>query len=336
MTVEPIRIGLIGASRIAGPAVVIPARDNDDVIVVGVAARDRKRAVEYAKEHEIPRVFDTYDDLCVSEDIDVVYVATPPVGHLESTRAALAAGKHVLCEKPLAMNALQTQHMIELGAASGLVLMEAFHWRYHPMAARITEIMESGVLGELIEFDALFTIPFMPVGDFRWQLAAGGGALMDLGCYPVQWARHIGSGEPKVISAQMVEGPTDRGESYVDMTVTAELQFDDGFRGRIHSDMSERSRFTASLTVTGSLGTLVVNNPLAPQLGNSIAITSGGSTTNETVSTSTTYDWQMKALVDAVRNGTVLPTGGADSIATMTLIDSIYRTAGFGPRPGKI
>lgn len=331
---SPVRIGLLSASRISVGAVIEPAQANPDVEVVAVAARDRQRADEFATTHAIPKVLDSYQQLCEDPDVDVVYISTPPSSHMQWTLAALAAGKHVFCEKPFAMNAQQARHMIDAGRATDQVLFEAFHWRYHPMAQRIAEIVGSGVLGTIVELDASFTIPLVPAGDFRWKLATGGGALMDLGCYPIQWVRFVGGAEPRVVSAQMVPGSPTYGDPTVDATVTAQLAFPDGVTARIHSDMSESSTFHASLRVVGTNGQLVVENPLAPQIGNSISTTVDGVETRESVERTTTYEWQLRALVAAVRNGAVFPTGGDDSINTMRVIDDVYAAAGFGPRPG--
>jgi predicted dehydrogenase len=333
---RPIRIGLLGASRIAPDAIVVPARGNPDVEVVAVAARDRVRAEAFASTHDIPKAFDSYADLCSSDDVDLIYISTPPVNHLEWTLAALSAGKHVVCEKPFAMNATQARRMVDAGRTSGLTLMEAYHWRYHPMANRLAEILGSGALGDLIDIDCWFTIPFVPKGDFRWETAAGGGVLMDVGCYPVQWARFVANAEPTDVSAQMIAGPSDRSDTLADATIDATLSFPAGVTARLHSDMSESSTFAAKLTVNGTKGSMVVTNPLVPQQGNSIALTDvvSGVTTTESVETTTTYEWQLRAIVESTRHAMPLPTGGDDAIKTMSVIDAIYRAAGFGPRPG--
>ncbi len=330
----PVRIGLLSASRISVGAVIEPAQTNADVEVVAVAARDRQRATKFATTHDIPRVVDSYQELCDDPEVDVVYVSTPASSHMQWTLAGLAAGKHVFCEKPFAMNASQAVRMVEAGRAADQVLFEAFHWRYHPMAQRIGEIVASGVLGSVVELDATFTIPLMPPDDFRWKLETGGGALMDLGCYPIQWVRFVTGTEPTVVSAQMIAGLSEYGDPLVDATVTAELAFPGGIAARIHSDMSESSTFRASMRVIGTEGSLVVDNPLVPQLGNSLTTTVRGVETRETIERTTTYEWQLRALVDAVRVGAAFPTGGDDSINTMKVIDDVYTAAGFGPRPG--
>ncbi len=331
--IGPLRLGLIGASRIVPAAIVEPAIANDDVQIVGIAARDRTRAEEFASQHNMAMLFDSYAHLIESHDVDVVYISTPPFNHESLTLAALAAGKHVICEKPIAMNAVQAARMVEAAKTSHRVLIEAYHWRYHPMASRITAILSSGAIGEVIDIDAVFSIPLVPAGDFRWNTSLGGGVLMDVGCYPVQWARHVAQCEASVLSAQMVCGPVDRSDASADASMTATLLFSNGITARLHSDMGEGSNLAATLTVAGSRGSMVVQNPLAPQFGNSITVESEGVTTRETVERGTTYEWQLRAIVEAIQHGTPSPTGGTDSMHTMVAIDSIYTKSGFLPRP---
>ena len=151
-----IRIGILGAAKIAPPVVINPSRDNPDFEVVAVAARDPQRAKAYAAEHKIPNVAKDYDALVRRDDVDLVYNALPPGGHARWTIAALQAGKHVLCEKPFAMNAAQVKRMNEAAAKSGRKLVEAFHYRHHNVMKRAVEIARSGELGKVVRVDADF------------------------------------------------------------------------------------------------------------------------------------------------------------------------------------
>src|SRR5258706_590538 len=135
-----IRIGILGAAKIAPPVVINPSHDNPDFEVVAVGARDPERATAYAAEHKIPNVAKDYDALLRRNDVDLVYNALPPGGHARWTIAALEAGKHVLCEKPFAMNAAQVRRMNDAAAKSGRKLVEAFHYRHHVVMKRAVEI----------------------------------------------------------------------------------------------------------------------------------------------------------------------------------------------------
>ena len=146
---DTVRIGVLGAARIAPAAVIRPARETADAEVVAIAARDRGRADKFAAKHGVPQVLTDYDAVIASPDIDAVYNPLPNGLHARWTDAALEAGKHVLCEKPLTANAAEAEQNAATAARTGLVLMEAFHWRYHPLAKRMVEIVRGGELGAL-------------------------------------------------------------------------------------------------------------------------------------------------------------------------------------------
>ncbi len=152
--------------------------------------------------------------------VDLVYNALPPAGHAQWTIAALEAGKDVLCEKPFAMNAAQVRRMNDAAARSGKYLVEAFHYRHHAVMQRAVAIARSGELGTLTSAEAFFEVPIpYRAGELRWTREQGGGALMDLGCYPVHTLRAVLGGEPKVLSAECVL------EHGVDVSTRAALDF---------------------------------------------------------------------------------------------------------------
>ena len=318
-------IGVLGAAKISPPALLQPALDTAGVRVTTIAARDRSRAQAQADEYAIERVVDSYDDVLAS-DVDAIYIPLPINAHHDATLAALAAGKHVLCEKPICSNATEARAMVAAADAAGLVLVEAFHWRYHPLAALIAERVEQ--LGALRHIDAAFAVEIAPDNEVRQSYELSGGALMDLGCYPAQWIRFVGSGEPTVTSASMATGRPD-----VDITTTVDLRFDDGVTARLSTAMHPGVERHASLTVEGERGTLHVVNPIAPHQGHELSFTPvGGEPVVETVEGRTTYHHQLEAFRDAVVDGAPVPTGGADSIATMELIDAAYVAAGVPVR----
>src|SRR5271170_2753740 len=155
----PLRFGLLGAARIAPDALVKAAKDVPDAEVVAVAAREPKRAREFADANGIPRVVATYDDLVNDPGLDVIYNPLPNSLHCEWTIAALRAGKHVLCEKPLSSNAAEAERMTKAADDSGKILGEAFHYRYHPLADRIRALMTDGTLGRLVQVEGHFSVP---------------------------------------------------------------------------------------------------------------------------------------------------------------------------------
>jgi predicted dehydrogenase len=319
-----LRFGVLGAARITPAALVAPAAKLPSVEITRVAARDRGRAEAFAAEHGIGAVSAGYAEVVSADDVDVGFNPLPNSQHAEWTIAALQAGKDVLCEKPLGSNAAEAAEMVEVARTEGRVLGEAFHYRYHPLFERLLAIVASGAIGDIERIEASFAVA---IGrpDIRWDYALAGGSLMDLGCYPVSWVRHVPGEEPTVVSAEAVEGA-----EKIDASITAELAFPSGATGRISSAMDRGP--VISLTVTGTDGTIEVENPLAPQGGNALTVTTGHGTTSGQVDAGATYEHMLRAFVDHVIHGTPYPTQGADSVANMAVIDAVYEAAGLPPR----
>lgn len=334
-TPRPVRLGLLAAGRITGPAVVAPAELVDGVEIAAVAARSLDRARAGAEMWGAATAYGSYAELIADPDVDAVYIATPAALHHRWTLAAVAAGKDVLCEKPIASNAVEAREMVAAAATAGRVLMEAFHWRYHPITAQIATIVHGGELGRIEQVNGVFNLPdgHIPRDDIRWDLSLGGGALMDLGCYAAQWVRWVMGSEPDVVSAE-AECPVPG----IDGAMTAELAFPGGGRGRIECSMIASGPPDIRLEIVGADAALHVTNPLAPQHGARIERRAGGAIDEHPVdgAGTTTYQHQLVAFRDAVTSRVAPITSGADSIATMDLIDACYRAAGLDPRPSLV
>jgi len=318
-----VRIGILGAAGIAPRALINPARSVDEVDIVAVAARDHARAVEFAAEHDIPTVHDSYESLLADPDVDVVYNPTPNGLHGVWTRAAVAAGKHVLCEKPFTANAAEAREVAAAVAPSDRVVMEAFHYRYHPITLRTIEIVRSGELGKLVSVEAGFGGRGRAHDDIRWSLALAGGALMDVGCYPVHLLRSVLGEEPRVTSArasQPVPG--------VDGDMTIDLEFSAGVVGTVRSSMESPKSYIYARFI-GEDGELEVQNPFLPQDGNSLTIRTGKATRTETVTTVPTFVFQLHALAGAIQRGAPVLTSVDDAIKNMEVIDAAYAAAGL-------
>lgn len=323
----PIRFGALSAARITPQALIAPAKQNVSAEVTAVAARDPKRAEAFAEEHGIGKVVGTYEELITSPDVDVIYNALPCSLHHEWTIKALRAGKHVLCEKPMASNLAEVQEMFEVAKETNLFLMEAFHWRYHPMAKRMIEICRSGALGKFQRIKGLFDTTLPPT-DIRFDLSLGGGATMDLGVYPIQWIRAAAGEEPRVVSAKAEQGPPG-----IDITMEAQLEFSSGFEGTMRCSMAPNTQFRDSLEVWGENGYLRVVNPVAPHAFNKLQLElKGKDKIEEKIEGKATYDYQMDAFVDHLLNKTPVPTDEADSLANMTVVEGCYIAAGMETR----
>jgi predicted dehydrogenase len=322
---DHVRIGVLGAARIVPAALVRPARAVGTVEVSAVAARDAGRARAFADQHGIARVHDSYRELLDDPHLDAVYVPLPNGLHGKWTLAALAAGKHVLCEKPFAANSEEAARVADAARDSGLVVMEAFHYRYHPLAARMVEVV--GELGELRHVDARMAFPLPRSSDIRYSLELAGGALMDAGCYPVNLVRLLGGGEPEVRSARALLRGAD-----VDRAMRAELKFPGGHTGTVVASMWSRTVLKLSARVLGANGEMRVLNPFAPQLGHRLVVKLKGQRRVERFDRRPSYAYQLEAFADAVLRGKPFPTTADDAVATMRVIDDIYRAAGLPVR----
>ena len=340
-----VRLGLVAASRIARQAVYEPLLDPGvpGVELVAVGARDLARAEEAAARWGARLAFGSYAELVASPDVDALYIGTPAGLHRPWALAAIEAGKHALVEKPLANNADDARLIAAAADAyPGIVVMEAFHWRYHPVAARIGELIGSGAIGRVTRAEGVFDVPLgqIPPSDIRWDLALGGGATMDLGCYAIQWVRHAVAacpetgGDvsvlPEVVSATAVESAPG-----IDGSLVAELRWPSGATGSIGSSMIlDGPQRVATLVVHGTAGTLVVENPLAPQSGGAeLRLSTDAGTRVEPVDPSATYFHQLVAFRDAIVDGAPFPTTAADGVRNMQVIDACYEAAGLGIRP---
>ncbi|WP_042434412.1 Gfo/Idh/MocA family protein [Streptacidiphilus anmyonensis] len=330
---ENLRIGLLGAAAIAPSALIEPARAVPRVRVVAVAARDRARAEAFARKHGIPAVHTGYDALLADPDVDAVYIPLPNGLHAEWTLKALAAGKHVLCEKPFTANRAEAERVADAADAAyardGLVVMEAFHYRHHALAARMREIVASGELGALRRVEAELCFPLPRFGDIRYDYGLAGGATMDAGCYAVHVARLLG-GDPRVDSARML---TLRRDPRVDRAMSAELTFPGGASGRVRASMWSRRLLAIRARAVGEDGELRVTNFVMPQLYHRLTVrprAGGGPVRHERLpKRPTSYAAQLAAFAAAALDGAEVLTSARDAVVTMGVLDDIYRAAGL-------
>lgn len=326
MAVAPLRIGTLGAARITPMALLRPAKAVPEAEIVAVAARDAKRAEAFAKQHGIPRVLTSYDEMLADPAIDAIYNPLPNSAHAEWTIKALRAGKHVLCEKPLASNADEAARMAVVAAETGRVMMEAFHWRHHPLATELRRIVASGELGTIQHVDATMCVPLPLPNDIRYRFDLAGGATMDTGCYAISIARHLAGAEPEVVSAESRTW----GEQ-IDRWMTAELRFPGGVSGRVTCALLSATLLKIAATVRGDRGTLHVFNPVLPHVYHRVRVRTATGTRTLKVPGDATYTHQLRDFVRAAR-GEPLRWGPDDAVANMRVIDAVYAAAGMKRR----
>jgi predicted dehydrogenase len=359
-----VRIGILGAARIAPVALVRPARLVTGVEVAAIAARDPARAARFAERHGVPRVLPSYEALIEDDAIDAVYVALPNGLHGRYTEEALRAGKHVLCEKPFTANADEAAEVAAVAKETGRVAMEAFHYRYHPLFRRVLELVRGGAVGRPLRDRAALGFPLPFRSDIRFQLVLAGGAMMDVGCYPVHMLRHLAGVEPEVLGATAkLRSPG------VDRAMTARLRFrsDAGGSaagpapgaggsaagpapgaggsaagparpavgvealGEVVCSLWSRDLLRASLEVVGDEGSVRVLNPMARGF-HRLVLRTATERHVEHFTRRPTYAFQLEAFRDAVEEGAPVPTGPVDAVANMAVIDACYRAAGLEPR----
>src|SRR6266702_999267 len=296
---EPIRLGVLGAARIAERAIVTPAKDTGARLVAN-AARDRKRADEYAEEHGIERVLDSYADVIADPEVEAIYNPLPNGLHGPWNVAAVQAGKHVLSEKLFASNAEEAAEVRDAAEAAGVVVLEGFHYLFHPVTQRLHELLESGELGELREVETVMVTP-------------------------APW----GGGEPKLVAAS---GDEREGSPEVDQWLDADLEYPNGATGIARCNMAGQV-LRMSCRILGSRGQATAANFVLPHLDDRVLVVTPAGDRIEQLGTTTSYTYQLEAFAARLRDDTPLPIGADDAVANMQLIDECYGAAGFEPRP---
>ncbi|MFV0446153.1 MAG: Gfo/Idh/MocA family protein [Planctomycetaceae bacterium] len=243
---HPLRIGVLGCARIARKSVIPAILATDGCKLAAIASRRTDAAAEWAAEFGAAKSFDSYDDLLADPAIDAVYIPATGDQHYALTMAAAAAGKHVLCEKPLATSTAEARQMVAACRDAGLLLMEAFMWRHHPRTLRTRELLADGAIGELRLINVSFSFPLDPA-DWRMHPERGGGAMWDIGCYGVDAARLFTGSEPVAIDARAHFADTG-----IDLSMTLGLRFPGDVLANI--DCSFEVPWRCRLELVGSTG----------------------------------------------------------------------------------
>jgi xylose dehydrogenase (NAD/NADP) len=329
---ERFRWGILGAAGIARAAVVPEIQRSRLGQVVAVASREVARAEAFARDLGVPRAAASYEALLSDPAIDGVYIPLPNALHAEWTIRAAAAGKPVLCEKPLATSAADAVRMVEACARHAVPLMEGFMYRFHPQTRRVQDLIASGAIGQVREVRAHLSVNILrtfEANNIRYAPALGGGALLDMGCYTVNIARMAFAAEPIAAFAQL------RRDTALDVDVAAAgvLEFPDGLA-------TIGCSFTADgqgrYSIVGSTGTIEVPRGIIPGLGTRhpqaliIIVDSDGNRREEILPPAEQYGLMADAFADTVRQGRPAPLSGQDAIANARVLDALSRSAATG------
>jgi predicted dehydrogenase len=330
MTAKPIQIGALGCADILTDSLFNVYAQVPDVRLAAIASRSLERAREYAAQHSVPRYYGSYQEILADPQVELVYVPLPNGMHTEWTIRALQAGKPVICQKPICANEEEGRRILEVERATGLPLIEAWHYQYHPIAQRIRQILASGMLGKLRTIESRFNVPGKWVTGgpdnirFNYQLA--GGVTMDPGGYCVDMLRFATGEEPSVTGAKGKLIFPD-----VDVHMEAELVFPSGLRGLLETSLDdEGDALDEVLEVTGDKGTMRANSPCLPHWGDpSITLTVDGNTTREAFERTSTFAFMWPEVAKAVRERGPIRTTAASGVRNARVIDDIYRAAGM-------
>jgi predicted dehydrogenase len=296
-------------------------------VLQAIAARDPARAEAFAGRHGFARALPDYSAVVAAVDVDIVYNALPINQHAPWSIRALGSGKHVLCEKPFAMNSQEARAVLAAARAAGRRVIEAFHYRHDPGFIRVLDAVRSGEIGRITRIDGHFHIgvPDRDGAEIRHLPETGGGAFMDLGAYPLSWALMIADAPPARIEAEATL--TSRG---VDETMRAALTFDGGPVAELSASMKLGLPYSARLTVTGDAGEIEYMNPVVPQMGASMTLRANGTSRSLAVSRVSSYTFQLAAVLQALDTGETLPTEGEAILRQQAALDGVYQAAGLG------
>ncbi|HEV3121581.1 MAG TPA: Gfo/Idh/MocA family oxidoreductase [Isosphaeraceae bacterium] len=318
--VEVLRWGILGCARISRRGLIPGIQSSSFGKLVSLASRDETLARTWAREFEIPRACGSYEALLAAPEVQAVYIPLPNELHKPWVLAAADAGKHVLCEKPLALDAREARLMVEHCQKRGVILMEAFMWRHQPRTAALRRLVADGKIGALRLVRSSFSFP-IAAADWRLDPARGGGALWDVGCYGVSTARLFAASEPEAIQAMAHVG-----NSGVDLTLTAELAFREGVIAVL--DCSFEQPFRCSYELVGTEGVIEVPDAYLPPEQALAFLRTGDSGERHELA----FDGrnQYAAMIDAfalsVSNGQ-LADPAEDGLAQMQALDAIRAAA---------
>ncbi len=323
--------GVLSTANI-GRAAVIPAiqRSNNGQLVA-VASRDKERAQAFAAELDIPRAYGSYKALLAAEDIEAVYIPLPNSLHGEWTIKAAEAGKHILCEKPLALNAAEGKDMAAAADRHGVVLMEAFMYRFHPQTEKVLELIHRGIIGEPRLIYAAFTFRLSNPDNIRLRPELGGGALMDVGCYCVNVSRTLAGAEPVEVQAYANWAKTG-----VDEQMAGTLRFADGLLAQFDCALSlERREF---YQVAGPEGHIAVPSAFLPGTGDTTIYEHHGrqGATAHSIPGVDEYQVMVEHFADCVLHHVPVRYPPAEAAANMRVIEALYRSARNGGRPERV
>jgi predicted dehydrogenase len=322
MTKQILRWGLLSTARI-NKALIPPLETSKRNKLVAVASRSQAKADAYAREKKIKRAYGSYEALLADPEIDVIYNPLPNHLHTEWSIKAVEAGKHVLCEKPLALSLADVDAMTAAAGRTGKIISEAFAYRAHPHMLKIKEIMDGGKLGKIKMVHGSFTFVMTKQDDIRWDPAMGGGGLWDIGCYPLSFTRTVLGTEPLEVYGWQVTSP-----SGVDEVFAGQLRFPGDIYFQL--DCSFKIPFHVYMEIVGDEGTLTIPRPFNDMARKELYLTRDGKTSTIVVKGPDPYLAEVENFADAILLGKPPATSLADSRLNTAAILALLESAKTG------
>ncbi|MBI5298300.1 MAG: Gfo/Idh/MocA family oxidoreductase [Chloroflexi bacterium] len=320
---QPLNWGLLSTARI-NRALIKPLHKSKRTRLLAVASRSLDSAEAYAREWKIPRALGSYEALLADPEIDVIYNSLPNHMHAEWTVRALRAGKHVLCEKPMALSLAEMDGILSAANETGKMVAEAFMYRHHPQTLKAQEIVASGALGKLQFIRGAFSYIITRLDSYRLDARMGGGSIWDVGCYPISYARTLVGAEPLEVFGWQVQGP-----SGIDETFVGQMRFEGGIHAQIDCGFKFPSR--SYMEIVGSEAVLHVASPYKPGRREQITLTRGDQVEKIRIFSSTDlYMGEVDDLCDAILFGRSPRITLADSRANLAAILALLESARSG------
>lgn len=314
--------GLLSTARI-NRALIQPLQVSRRNELLAVASRSQEAAGAYAKEQKIPRAHGSYEALLADPDIDVIYNPLPNHLHAEWTIKAVEAGKHVLCEKPLAISVDEVDAIHAAARRHGRIVAEAFMYRHHPQTLKVLEIVRNGSLGILKLIRGSFSFVLTREGDVRLNPEWGGGSIWDVGCYPISYARAVAGEEPLEVFGWQVTG-----ETGIDETFVGQMRFDHGVHAQV--DSSFAIPVHSFMELVGSEATLNIPRPFKPGADEKIYLTRGDRTETIKIKGQELYLGEVEDMADAILLGHDPRIALEDSRGNVAAITALIESARSG------
>ncbi|MGE5374962.1 MAG: Gfo/Idh/MocA family protein [Bacteroidota bacterium] len=322
MTSKVLNWGLLSTARI-NRALIPPLRESPRNRLAAVASRTRDAADNYAREWRIPQAYGSYEELLADPEIDVIYNSLPNHLHAEWTIKAVAAGKHVLCEKPIALRVEDVDAIRAAAQQHQRVVAEAFMYRHHPQTLKAIELVKGGALGTLKLIRGSFAYMLSREADVRMQPELGGGSIWDVGCYPISFARTLAGEEPLEVFGWQVVGP-----SGIDETFVGQMKFAHNIH--MQFDSSFVTHFDNYMEIVGTDGILNIPHPAKPAMDDRMYLTRDDKVETIEIKSKMLYLYEVEDMADAILLGHAPRISLEDSRSNVRTILAFLESAETG------